>query len=310
MEFISQSGVNHKVQRLYIHWDITTVCEYKCSYCYAIKEYDNNWMRPGNWKNQQKVIEELSKATLPIFLGLLGGEPTSHYKFKEMIDQIDDKVLHHDDSRLYITTNGYKDISFFKNMKTYEDNKHYILWSWHPEYNDIKTNKQYIDKLKLMIRKGYQSKINIMLHPAKKYWKITQDFIHECIKIHSLDIHPHFIYTSPHETVKYSNEFYKEFDFSLKILRNKEFIFKTKDKELFLDDINIFKNKYNKFKGWNCWNNNYEINLYCQVNQFCFEEKHNIKKDYFKDIKKVYPKICPHNYCSCDGLLKIKKEKI
>ena len=37
--FVKQSGLDHMTQRLYIHWDITNKCEYKCSYCYARKEY-------------------------------------------------------------------------------------------------------------------------------------------------------------------------------------------------------------------------------------------------------------------------------
>ena len=147
-----------------------------------------------------------------------------------------------------------------------------------------------------------------MLHPAKKYWELTKEFIEECLKIENLEVHPHFIYISPHETVKYSPAFYEYFKI-LKSFENKEFIFENSSNKIeSFTDIEIFENKYNQFKDWKCWNNNYEINLNCEVNQFCFEEKHPLQKDYFKNITEVIPKACPHNFCSCDGLLKIYKK--
>ena len=159
MEFTKQYGLGHKIQRLYIHWDITTFCEYKCSYCYAREEYKTNWNRPGNWKKQLKVIEALKRANLPIFLGLLGGEPTSHHKYFELVNIIQKDILpKHKDSRLYITTNGAKDIEFYNRHTISDDKKLYILWSWHPEYNNKTSSDLFIQKIKLMISKGYKDK--------------------------------------------------------------------------------------------------------------------------------------------------------
>lgn len=306
MAYVKQHGVGHKVQRLYIHWDITTVCEYKCSYCYAMKQYENNWMKTGPWKKQLVVIEELKKSHLPIFLGLLGGEPTSHHRYFELLDKIDE-TLHHKDSRLYITTNGNKDVSFYNKHKD-SLGKYYVLWSWHPEYMNEQTSKDYIEKIKVMKEKGYKNKINIMLHPKKEYWEITKLFIHQCNKL-GIEVHPHFIYKDQHSFIKYSKDFYESFNF-LKDFDNKEFVFTDSNKqESFKTDIEIFENKDNMFKGWKCWNNNYEIGLDCSIQQFCFEDPHPIPFNYFKNLKEVTPKICPFDYCSCDGLLKIKKEK-
>ena len=100
------------------------------------------------------------------------------------------------------------------------------------------------------------------------------------------------------------------FDEFINELKNPEFIFETKDEVFNFTDHTIFENKYNSFKDWNCWNNNYEINLDCQINQFCFSDvKIDIPNNYFKDIKTIVPLKCPHIRCSCDGLLKVKKEK-
>jgi len=306
MEYIKQEGLGHKIQRLYIHWDITTACEYKCSYCYAIKEYKDKWMRPGNWKKQQNVIDEISKAKLPVFLGLLGGEPTSHHKYFEMLELIKLKILHHKDSRLYITTNGNKDIDFFKRHKKCTDGKQYFLFSWHPEY--CPDNDKFIEKMYYLKSIGYKIKVNIMLHPASQYWDNTILLIKQLIKDNLIEIHPHYIYSSPHKTVKYSTAFYNKFTKYTSLILPEFKFTDENNKDHLYTDTEIFKDKKNKFKNWNCWNNNYEINLNCDVNQFCFEQKHQLRKDYFKNIKIIEPKKCPHEYCSCDGLLKIKKE--
>ncbi len=309
MDYTKQLGINHLEQRLYVHWDITTMCEYKCSYCYAMKEYEGSWMRPGNWKKQQRVIDEISKSTLPVFLGLLGGEPTYHHKYFEMIQQIEDKILSkHKDSRLYITTNGAKSLNFFKNHKY--NNKIRFLWSFHPEYMDDKAVVNFIDNIQGICKLGFKSRVNIMLHPAKKYWEMTKTLIYSLdilSKEYNIELHPHFIYSDPHTTVKYSKEFYKEFDF-IKNYTNKEYLFFKDDEVTKYSDIEVFNQKINQFKGWNCWNNNYEINLNCEVQQFCFEDRKPLVKDYFKNINIIKPIKCPHNFCSCDGLLKIRKE--
>ena len=81
-------GDNHLINRLYVHWDITTVCNFKCSYCYARRSYlpKNEWMKTIDFSKMQLVIKALEKSTLPVFLGLLGGEPTLHPRFFEILE--------------------------------------------------------------------------------------------------------------------------------------------------------------------------------------------------------------------------------
>ena len=139
------------------------------------------------------------------------------------------------------------------------------------------------------------------------YWNIIKKCILELAEL-DVNIHPHFIYASPHSFVKYSDEFYSKFNF-IKNYDTKEYTFHTENSQTDFSDIEVFNKKINQFKGWNCWNNNYEINLNCEINQFCFEGKKGIPYNFFKDITKIGPVKCPHNFCSCDGLLKIHKEK-
>ena len=305
-DFVKQYGLNHKIQRLYIHWDITTFCEYDCSYCYAKKEYGIKWNNPGIWSKQLLVINELKKSSLPIFLGLLGGEPTSHYKYFELLTKLSPIILNNKDSRLYITTNGSKDNDFFEKHPSL-GNQFYFLFSLHPEYINETNFLNFQKNIEIVLNKGYRVKVNVMLHPSKRYWNNLKYFIEELQKL-NIDVHPHYIYGDVHNKIRYTDEFYQYFNF-INITKKPEFIFETQETTYQFNDHDIFNNNYNQFLGWNCYNNNFEIDLDCRINQFCFGDKRPIKKDFFKNITEIVPKKCPHNFCSCDGLLKIYKEK-
>jgi len=308
MDFIESQGVEHETQRLYVHWDITTMCQYKCSYCYARKQYGKDWGRPGIWKNQLKVVDELSKSSLPVFLGLLGGEPTMHHRYFELLDLINEKVLTHDRSRLYITTNGVKHPEFFQQHKD-TDGRIFMLWSIHPEFTGDEEFENLYRNIELMHSKGYRTKINLMLHPDEKYWTQTKERYERLNQLEYTILHPHFIYGGFNHDVEYGESFYDYFKF-LEGQRVKEFIFTSEDKEFVFSDYEIFDKGHNRFKGWKCWHNNFEINYKGLITDQCFHP-HNfeIPKNYFRDITEVKPRICSHEFCSCDGLMKIHKER-
>lgn len=308
MGFIESQGVDHETQRLYIHWDITTMCQYKCSYCYARKQYGKGWGTPGIWKNQLKVIDELSKSSLPVFLGLLGGEPTMHHKYFELLDLINEKVLTHDRSRLYITTNGVKSTEFFQQHKD-TDGRIFMLWSLHPEFTGDEEFENFYNNIMVMHDKGYRTKINLMLHPDKKYWVKTKERYDRLNELEYTILHPHFIYGGFNHDVEYGESFYEYFRF-LEGQRVKEFTFTTEDDEFLFSDYEVFDRRLNQFKDWWCWHNNFEINYKGKITDQCFHKGNfDIPKNYFRDIKEIKPRICPHEFCSCDGLMKIHKER-
>lgn len=309
MDFIKAGGVDHYVQRLYVHWDVNTLCQYKCTYCYARKQYGSEWGRLGDWDKQLRVIDELSKSSLPVFLGLLGGEPTLHQRYEELVDRIIKDVLWHEDSRLYITTNGHRDTEWFKKQRD-SNGKIYMLWSIHPEYVDEAQFEQLYQSIITMHNKGYKTKVNLMLVPAKRYWKQIRYMYDKLSELDYCILHPHFIYSGFDQDVNYKKEFYEHFEF-LKDQNVKEFVFSTTEKDYIFSDYEIFSQGYNQFKGWKCWQNNYEIRYDCRISDQCFNRQaEEIPVDFFKNITEVKPKICPHNFCSCDGLMKINKERL
>lgn len=312
-DFIKQYDTDHKIQRLYVHWDVSTQCNFRCTYCYAMKEYGDDWGKIDRWDKQKLVIKSIGRSTLPVFLGLLGGEPTMHPHYQELIDQCHAAVTNHPDGRLYVTTNGAKESSFFKQHKHY--NHMSFLWSFHPEYEGKYGEgfKRLLDNIRIMLDKGFRCKVNIMLHPNKKFWDKTHKFVDKLEQFEKLQLHPHFLYADGdvHVAEKYSDSFYEEFD------RFKDypgyFTFEDSNGDKILhNDYNLFKRELTGFKGWDCWNNNYEISYDGIVHRVCFEERTDLLKDifYFKNIRKVCPVACPHTSCNCDGLLKIYKEAV
>ena len=312
--FVKQYDIKHKIQRLYVHWDVSTQCNFKCTYCYAMKDYGDEWGKIDDWKKQQLVIKSLGRARLPVFLGLLGGEPTIHPHYPELIDKCLDVVKKHPDGRLYITTNGSSKSSIFENHQF--DNRLYFLFSFHSEY-EFKYKKGFeilLKNIDIAVNRGFKVKVNVMLHYKEKMWDKTHKFVDKLEKYGDrINIHPHFLYSEGdvHKLQEYSKGFYKEFE------RFKDypdyFTFEDSDgnKKMY-NDYNIFENEFTSFKDWDCWNNNYEISYTGIVHRVCFEEKSDLLKDpfFFRNIGKVCPVSCPHTSCNCDGLLKIFKEKV
>jgi MoaA/NifB/PqqE/SkfB family radical SAM enzyme len=312
MVFDKQYDIKHKIQRLYVHWDVSTQCNLKCSYCYAIKEYGDDWDKIDHWGNQRLVLRNLERSTLPIFLGLLGGEPTMHPKYDELIERAHSAISKHKDGRIYVTTNGTKPTEWFKNHKFYDNM--YFLWSAHFEY-EMKYGKGFdliLENIKVMKEKGFRNKVNVMLHPNPKLWHKIHDFVDKLEYIGGIEIHPHFLYDEGdvHRLHQYTPEFYEEFK------RFESYpgylVFEGESNKVVYNDYTIFNNKMTSFTGWDCFNNNYEISWKGDVQQFCFNDRDSLLTNFnfFKDIEKVVGVSCPHTTCNCDGLLKIYKEKL
>ena len=79
------------------------------------------------------------------------------------------------------------------------------------------------------------------------------------------------------------------------------------------NDYEVYSQKLTNFYGWDCYNNNYEIDVRGNVVQFCMNEDGGINilrdLDFFKRITKTVAITCPHKQCNCDGLLKQLKIK-
>ena len=190
----------------------------------------------------------------------------------------------------------------------------YFLWSFHTEY-EHKYGAEFcrlLDNIRIIKDKGFKCKVNVMLTPKKELWPKIHKFVDELEKIGSIEIHPHFLYANGdvHIPESYNSEFYtefKRFDIYPSYFTYEDAV----GSKTVYNDYNLFKRELTGFKGWKCWNNNYEISYEGIVHKVCFEGAVNLLSDpfYFKKISSIVPVKCPHGSCNCDGLLKIYKEK-
>lgn len=305
LTFIQEQGDGHFKDRLYVYWDVTTRCNFKCSYCYARAKYvpNDEWMRTDSDVRQNLVLAAIKKSTLPVYLGFHGGEPTLHHDFSGLVDRTLD-ALHRDDDSLYIATNG-------SNRNILNLPKHHklrVMLSFHPEYGDpdkfLSVVKQCSDR--------YKTKVNVLLSTDKHHW----NNIHKVYNIASqygIPVHPHFIYdNTPQGEIlhKYSDEFYAEFAY---MKRSKCFyeMTDTNNTVHHISDVEMFELNLNQFKGWACYNNNYEILWNSVIHKICSDEFIDIAKNplFFYNLKTIKPMICPFEKCLSDGVLKCLKHK-
>lgn len=299
MKYSVQKHIQQDPDHINVHWDTLTICQLNCSYCYARNMYGKEWGKISSKEVLDAVIEALNRSTLPFNLGLLGGEPTLGPHYYYILEKITALPKF---QKLYVVTNAEKDLT------SHPDYQGRLAWlfSYHPA--DCTDRDRFVANMKLMVSRGYQCKVNIILHHGKAYWPLIKEMFEICEQIEGLKIHPHFLYGNKMDKLfNYRKDFWEYFSFLEDYEKDLQY-----DDEVFNDYI-VFRDSLTNFKGWSCYNNNYEVDVRGNVVQFCMNEYggDNLLKnpDFFKNIEKTVPIICPHNQCNCDGLLKQLKVK-
>lgn len=326
-EYIRQYHDEQDPQRINIHLDLTSICQYKCSYCYS-RNTDYTGRRWFQWypmHRLEKVISAIERSSLPFNLGLLGGEPTVHPQFHQILYLIDRKLnkrINGEQNYFYVVSNGARSIEWFDGIHEYENLG--FLWSHHPEYTH---NDSFIEKIELMMSKSFKnfgiwkSKVSLMLHISSKYWANTEDMWNKCKKIDRLKVHPQFLYRNDiGDLYPYSDKFWEWSKFFSREYEKRMVFEKIVDNRVVKDvfsEHDVIKNELNSWKGWKCMNNNYEISVEGDVDIFCHGELDAKvrgislldNQDFFEKIKEVKPMTCKYKRCNCDGLMKLLKFK-
>lgn len=301
--FVREEGDGHIKERLYIYWDVTTKCNYRCSYCYARHKYGAaGWNKTIEYRKQELVLAAIKLSTLPVYLGLHGGEPTMHHRYGELIGQVL-KSLHRDLDTLYIATNCSPKI-----LTTPRSDKIRILASFHPEFA---RPDEFVSTV-LKLAPCYKTKVNILLHTDEQYWPALHDVYNLCIR-HGITVHPHFIYDQVGDDEvlwDYTDRFYEEFKYMETAPCWYEFTDSTGQVHR-VSDIELFNKKLNRFKTWTCYNNNYEILNNCLLHKICSNDYIDLTQNplALRSIKHINPMTCPFETCSSDGVLKCLKTR-
>jgi hypothetical protein len=259
----------------------------------------------------KNVLLALSNATLPIFLGLQGGEPTLTPNYFSLLDKISKIIAKNSSSRCYITTNATKQPSWWEKHKEYEH--FYVLWSFHPHYHNMKTIDNFLKSVEIMYHKGFKTKVNLMLVDDPHYWDMINDVRERLLSNLDIEVHPHYLYPGGdiYRLYPYSKRFWDYWSMLEDETYTQYVYIDRQYQKHLLNEYTIFRNNLTNFRGWACWNNNYEILTNGEVIKFCCNEKQDINEDisFFERIEKIYPIICQHSGCFCDGLAKVFKTR-
>ena len=283
-----------------IHWDIITICNYNCEYCYS-RANESQWNKISNANQINNIISQLDNIIHPIEITLLGGEPTLHPKYYDIFDRI------YNLNNIYglnIISNGnYKDINVFIDKHSPYKDKFKCFITFHPSQgkdidifksNFLKLKEHFYIEMNILLIESYELKIEDMLkfcYDNNIYFRSNQLFESHNYKSSSLDFK---IWMNK------INKLYPAF---------RDMVFQDKNKynsELYLNDIECYDYDLNNFYNWTCFQETYYIPVAStNIVKFCVEEICSVE-----DINKVDIRIkCPLKMCLCPGKVTPKKIK-
>ena len=139
------------------HWDVTSRCNYRCSYC----TYKNRNETFYPYDHILKIIEfyDYLYANYNLSLMLFGGEPLSHPDILKIVDRLGKSIY-----PLQIFTNLSSSKSFLKELCSIRDDLKFFA-SFHHEFSNPKV---FLDKADLIKAMGQTIHTKIMWDSTKK----------------------------------------------------------------------------------------------------------------------------------------------
>ena len=109
-----------------INWELVSHCQFKCTYCYY-----GPFKSTTNYTPLSKIVlKKLSTISEDTKITLLGGEPTLHPEFQDVVSELF-KMKHI--KQINIVTNFEMPLDFWEKLTPFTD-KVKIVVSFHPEY--------------------------------------------------------------------------------------------------------------------------------------------------------------------------------
>lgn len=272
------------------HWDIITICNYHCEYCYS-RANEGQWNKITNQDKIDQIISTLKEVNHPIEVALLGGEPTKHPKYFYIIEQLN-KLPNF--TNINIFSNG--DVSKEKILK-HPCNTIFNITYHASQVKDIEEFKETC----LLIKRHFQITITVLFE--NQYLSQIMEVLQFC-KEYNFVFYINLIF---HKTDYYKlNE--EERD-NLNLLNNtfhpkKEMIYIGEQTE-YLNDIDVYLTDRYHFKNWICKHNYYYIPVNdTRIKQLCTEREITIN-----EINTIHEIKCPLENCLCAGNLTDEKYK-
>lgn len=268
------------------HWDIITLCNYKCTYCYS-RLQQGQWGKFINDDTIENVIHGISMVNGNKEVFLLGGEPTLHPRYFNILESLwnmSDVIVMGN-----ITNGNYKDpVGFINNHLKYID-KFYWNITFHPD--QVHDVDKFKDTIRYIHDKGFNITVNVLLMDCSL--DKNEDIIKYCYD-GDIFYYPSFLFNS--------NQFlpFNSVDW-LHYINNKyppkrELYYCTESDTYNFNDIESYVNGLYTFKDWYCYNDTFSISVTDgKFHHFCTEKMVTVD-----DINALDCVIrCPLDQCVC-----------
>lgn len=298
IELVKQGDPDNR--KLYFCWFLVDWCNYACSYCCTWDAQKDKFNKNPNPSLHKLVIARLKKIQDPFMLMLVGGEPTLHPHLDEILTSLADIPM----CEAEIYTNLSRSLKFYEDILDNHSNLH-ITASYHPEYH----NQEFIDKSIALKDRNYA--INICLSDDPKDWPHTRKMI-DALNDGGVKVWYQRLYSANDREINYTKEFYEMFgEEYANITKSENFehqFYYSDGTEQTLTPLEVLEKDLNKFKGWSCRTQMFNIDIEGNFLNYCTGDKLPMvfnKKDLYKNV------ICPiAEGCDCDQMFNFPKEKL
>ena len=279
-----------------INWELVSHCQFNCSYCYY-KPFKSE----TDYKPLSKIIlSKLSKITDPTKVTLLGGEPTLHPSFKDVIQALHE--MNHV-TQICIVTNFEKPLKFWQDLSPFKD-KLKIVVSYHPEYEQ----KLMFEKIR-ELQNDFVLDFVFIVHNEEKYLPQMEnaakelETIHSGISLNFVKLHEKDHYRSYPKPIADFMSIQQEQVRNRPVTETVNIV--TKSGPSKIPKFEMINHGLNQFEGWNCKLRAFIIKEDGQVASACSSKtKHILLADFSETLMK-----CTYKICECDDYWEFPKTR-
>lgn len=282
------SDVKSEMNTIRVHIDIIRMCDNYCKYCYARHDLSEWGLVMSNQYIDDVLIpklESLSRSGKHLDIVLLGGEPTLHPRFCDLLSILSKF------SRISITSNGNCGYCEYENSEK-------IRWAftYHPSQHQGGWIEQIVERKddfwEVAVSPLIDCTGNVELF-SRRVYDLIQICHSEGIKVQptfQFDPSVYPTHIDMRNVRKYYSYLADEFPIYTYFGKN-------------MNDYNILKEKMNYIKGCLCINNNVQLSVKgilrrcCSNEILCWNDLPNLDSEM----------ICPLPECTCYGFLSLHK---
>jgi len=281
---------------LHFEWFLINWCNFNCFYCNAADKMVDQFSKSTSPGKHELVLKRLSLIDTPFEIDLYGGEPTLHPNFLDILLELSKMPMC---KLVEVKTNLSKPTHFLE--KTFIDDKIRIAASYHAQYY----NKEFLNKCILFKDKNFYCHINLSDNPSD--WPQIVEMI-DAFDLHGVRYDLNILLSTPGNTIKYNDEFYKLFQPRLdKISDKNTYRFEYEDgQEEHLTIFDAIKENKISFTNYRCKAQLYEILLDGSIVNSCTRNMAQFKLS--KESLDAFV-TCPRDHCHADFMLNFYKEK-